>query len=111
MSPIENMPLTEDDKLIIENIITKVFDSRVPAIISECKQKDELLKAQCEAHRIFEKEENVKSFYNTNDVIENHIEVHKKKESNFRWVVGIIISIFTGRAIWDVLQWLNKHNN
>lgn len=101
------MPLTEDDKQIIENIITKVFDSRVPAIISECKQKDDLLQAQCEAHRIFDKEDNVKSFYNTKDVIANHIEMHKKKEGNFRWLTGIIISIFTGNVIWNILQWLS----
>lgn len=105
------MALTEDDKQIIENIITKIFNLRIPTIIAECKQKDDLIQAKCDAHRIFSKEDNVKSFYNTKDIIENHIEMHKKKEGNFRWIIGIIISIFTGRAIWDVIQWMGRPHN
>lgn len=99
------MPLTEDDIARIENVVNKAFDNRVPSIIAECKQKDELLQAQCAAHRIFNKESNVKAFYDTKNTIENHIERHKKKESNFRWIIGIVISLIAGRGLWDFLKW------
>ena len=61
--------------LIVEEIKNVSND-----IADKCAERIKASQHDCEAFRIFRKDENVKRFYNTEDTLRVHIDMHKKKE-------------------------------
>lgn len=95
--------------------VNEAFSVWGPKIIEECKQQDIIMKANCEAHRIFNDKDNVKMFYRIEDKIDQHVAKHvehekkekehaAEKEAKFRWLIGILVTLFLSKTLWDFLK-------
>jgi hypothetical protein len=100
--------MTENELYVIENLIHKAFEQYIPRIIEACKEKDELLKAQCKAHEIFSDKDNVKEFYNTKNLIQEHLNEHKEIQNRVFRRQGLILTIITIviNVIWNLIHYL-----
>ncbi len=65
-------------------------------VADRCVEKIKNAQHDCEAFRIFRDKENVKDFYKTKEMLQTHIEIHKKKESTVKWLIGLLVSVFLG---------------
>lgn len=91
----------------IRIIVEDALKANNTIIIEACMQKDELVKARCKAHEIFNDKENVSDFYDTKNKVDHHIETHKENESkNFRkqglLLAGLTIAV---NSIWNFVNW------
>lgn len=96
------MEITEAE---IQLKVNESIDRASDKIADKCVERIKNAQHDCEAFRIFRDKENVKRFYNTADELDDHIEMHKKKEVWFKWITGILIVVFCSDKFYAVVKW------
>lgn len=89
-------------KTDVELLIRDAFEKYIPRIAEECQRKDELLKAQCQAHQVFGGGDNVKDFFAIVNTVNNHLEIHKRRDVLTRWILGFLFSGLTYQVLKDL---------
>ena len=96
----EKRSITKAD---VEILIRDAFEKYIPRIAEECQRKDELLRAQCQAHQVFGGGDHVKEFFETVNKVDNHLELHKRRDAQLRWILGVLFSGLTYQVLKDFL--------